>query len=107
MAAIYGKFVRKVRPLILFMFQCPQPVIAAIHSACVGAGIDVASACDIRFCSSDAFFSIKEVDVGLAADVGTLQRMPKAVGNDSLFRELAYTGRRFDAQEAKKLGFIR
>ena len=57
--------------------RCPQPVIAALHGACVGGAVDLACACDIRFCSQDAKFCIAEVKVGLAADVGTLQRMPR------------------------------
>ncbi|XP_009992061.1 PREDICTED: delta(3,5)-Delta(2,4)-dienoyl-CoA isomerase, mitochondrial, partial [Chaetura pelagica] len=61
--------------------DCPKPVIAAVHGACVGAGVDLISACDIRYCSQDAWFQVKEVDIGLAADVGTLQRLPKIVGN--------------------------
>ena len=65
------------------------------------------SACDIRYCSKDAWFSIKEVDIGLAADIGTLQRFPKIVGNDSLVRELVYTARKFTSQEAKEIGFVR
>ncbi len=86
--------------------ECPKPVIAAIHSACVGAGVDMVSAADIRLCTSDAWFCIKEVDVGLAADVGTLQRLPKIVGNDSIVRELAFTGRRLPGEEAKQLGMV-
>jgi delta(3,5)-delta(2,4)-dienoyl-CoA isomerase len=86
--------------------RCGKPVIAAVHGLCVGGGVDMLSACDIRYCSKDAEFTIKEVDVGLAADVGTLQRFPKIVGNDSLVRELAYTARRFGAVEAKEIGFI-
>ncbi|PVD25546.1 hypothetical protein C0Q70_13202 [Pomacea canaliculata] len=86
--------------------KCPKPVIAAVHSACLGAGIDMISACDIRYCSSDAWFTIKEVDLGLAADVGTLQRFPKVIGNDSLARELALTARNFFADEAKEMGFV-
>lgn len=65
------------------------------------------TACDIRYCSKDAWFSVKEVDVGLAADIGTLQRFPKVVGNDSLARELIYTARRFNPDEAKTLGLVR
>ncbi|KAK7103779.1 delta(3,5)-Delta(2,4)-dienoyl-CoA isomerase, mitochondrial-like [Littorina saxatilis] len=86
--------------------RCPKPVIAAVHSACVGGGIDMICACDIRYCSSDAWFSIKEVDIGLAADLGTLQRFPKVIGNDSLARELAYTARKMYADEAKDVGFV-
>lgn len=60
----------------------------------------------MRYCSADAWFSVKEIDIGLAADLGTLQRFPKIVGNDSLVRELVYTARKFSAEEAKKLGLI-
>lgn len=63
------------------MERCPQPVIAAIHGACVGGAVDLACACDVRLCSEDARFCIAEVKVGLAADVGTLQRMPKVCGD--------------------------
>lgn len=65
------------------------------------------SAADIRYCSKDAWFTIKEVDIGLAADIGTLQRFPKIVGNDSLVRELVYTARKFTSEEAKSIGFVR
>ena len=86
--------------------KCPQPVIAAIHSACVGGGVDMICACDIRWCTSDAWFQVKEVEIGLAADVGTLQRLPKIVGNESLVRELCYTSRKFMAEEAKSFGLV-
>ncbi|XP_012149832.1 delta(3,5)-Delta(2,4)-dienoyl-CoA isomerase, mitochondrial isoform X2 [Megachile rotundata] len=86
--------------------KCPKPVIAAVHNACIGAGIDMISAADIRYCTSDAWFQIKEVDIGLAADVGTLQRFPKIIGSDSLARELVYTARKFTSSEALQCGFI-
>ena len=86
--------------------KCPQPVIAAVSGACVGAGIDLITACDIRICDVKSIFSIKEVQIGLAADVGTLQRIPKVIGNHSLMRELAYTGRNFNAEECQKLGLV-
>nr|XP_031836332.1 delta(3,5)-Delta(2,4)-dienoyl-CoA isomerase, mitochondrial isoform X1 [Nomia melanderi] len=86
--------------------KCPKPVIAAVHGACVGAGVDMISAADIRYCSSDAWFQIKEVDIGMAADVGTLQRFPKIIGSDSLVRELVYTARKFTASEALQHGFV-
>lgn len=86
--------------------ECPKPVIAAVHSACVGGGVDLICAADIRIASADAWFSIKEVEIGLTADVGTLQRLPKICGNDSLVRELAFTARRMAADEAMKHGFL-
>ncbi|KAK2586102.1 hypothetical protein KPH14_008382 [Odynerus spinipes] len=86
--------------------KCPKPVIAAIHNGCIGAGVDMICAADIRYCSSDAWFQIKEVDIGMAADVGTLQRFPKIVGSDSLVRELVYTARKFTATEASQCGFV-
>ena len=86
--------------------KCIKPVIACVHSACVGGGIDLITACDIRLCSADAWFCVKEVDVGLTADIGTLQRLPKIVGNDSLVRELAYTARKMRAPEALTVGLV-
>ncbi|PIO59145.1 enoyl-CoA hydratase/isomerase family protein [Teladorsagia circumcincta] len=69
-------------------------------------GVDLITACDIRYASSDAMFSIREVDIGMAADVGTLNRIQKIVGNDSWTRELAYTARNVGADEALKFGLI-
>lgn len=86
--------------------NCPKPVITAVHSGCIGAGIDMITSADIRYCSQDAFFSVKEVEIGMAADVGTLQRFPKAIGNQSLARELCYTGRRFESAEAFSCGLV-
>ena len=85
---------------------CRKPVIVALHNKIIGGGIDLACACDIRYCTKDAAFLIAEVDVGLAADIGTLQRMPKKIGNDSIMRELALTGRKMDAAEALQLGLV-
>ncbi|XP_027946463.1 delta(3,5)-Delta(2,4)-dienoyl-CoA isomerase, mitochondrial [Eumetopias jubatus] len=86
--------------------KCPKPVIAAIHGACIGGGVDLITACDIRYCAQDAFFQVKEVDVGLAADVGTLQRLPKVIGNQSLVNELAFTSRKMMADEALSSGLV-
>ncbi|KAI8641692.1 ClpP/crotonase-like domain-containing protein [Parasitella parasitica] len=86
--------------------ECSKPVIAAVHGACFGAGVDLITACDIRYCAKDSFFCVKEVDVGLAADVGSLQRLPKVIGNNSLVRELCFTGRNMYAAEALQCGFV-
>jgi enoyl-CoA hydratase/carnithine racemase len=80
-------------------------VIAAIHGGCIGAGVDLASACDIRLASADAFFQVAEVDVAITADLGTLQRLVHLIP-DGLVRELAYTGRRMAAEEALRTGLV-
>jgi enoyl-CoA hydratase len=80
-------------------------VLAAIHGACIGGGVDLICACDMRYCSADAFFSIKEIDIGMTADVGTLQRLPKIIG-DGMARELAYTGRKVTGEEAREIGLV-
>lgn len=81
------------------------PVIAAVHGACIGAGIDMITACDMRIASTDAYFSIEEIHIGMAADVGTLQRLPKLIA-PSIAADLAYTGRRFTAEEARSMGLV-
>lgn len=85
--------------------RCRKPVIAAIHGACVGGGIDLITACDMRYCSADAKFSVKEIDVGMTADVGTLQRLPRLIG-EGMARELAYTGRFVDGAEARDIRLV-
>lgn len=81
------------------------PVIAAIHGACIGGGIDLITASDLRLASEDAYFAIEEIHIGMAADVGTLQRLPKLIA-PAVAAELAYTGRRFTAEEAKGFGLV-
>jgi len=78
---------------------CKKPVIAAIHGECIGGGVDLVTACDIRLCSADAAFSVRETKLALVADLGTMQRLPKIIGK-GLAREMAYTGERMDAQKA-------
>lgn len=81
------------------------PVIAAIHGACLGGAIDMISACDLRLAAADTAFGIEEIHIGMAADVGTLQRLPKLIA-PGIVKELAFTGRRFTAQEAHGWGFV-
>ncbi|MGO9139455.1 MAG: crotonase/enoyl-CoA hydratase family protein [Syntrophales bacterium] len=85
--------------------KCRKPVIAAVHGHCLGGGVDLLCACDIRIAAADAVFGIREVRVAFIADVGTLQRLPHIIG-EGWFRELALTGRDFDAEEALKMRFI-
>ncbi len=86
--------------------QCAVPVVAAIHGSCIGGGIDLISCADVRICTADATFSVREARLGLAADVGTLQRLPKIVGHASRVRELCYTGEDFDGVEAERIGLV-
>lgn len=85
---------------------CPKPVIACTHNGVIGAGVDLITAADIRFCTKETFFCVKEVDIGMAADVGTLQRLPKVIGSQSLVRDLCFTARRLLADEAEKCGLV-
>jgi len=95
----------KLQDSFTAMERARFPVLAAIQGACVGGGIDMVSATDMRYATEDAWFSIAEIDIGMTADVGTLQRMPKLVA-EGIVRELAYTGRRWSAAEAQAAGFV-
>lgn len=81
------------------------PVLAAVQGGCIGGALDLVCAADSRYCTADAYFTIKETELGMTADVGTLQRLPKLMP-EGVVRELAYTGRKFEAAEAHRLGFV-
>jgi enoyl-CoA hydratase len=81
------------------------PVLAAIQGGCIGGGVDMIAATDMRYCTKDAFFCIMEIEIGMTADVGTLQRLPHLIPA-GLMRELAYTGRRLMADEANDVGLV-
>lgn len=83
--------------------QCSKPVIAAIQGGCIGGGVDIAAACDLRYCTDDAYFSIREIDMGMVADLGTLQRLPRLIPQGTL-REMAFTGRSVLGPEAERIG---
>ena len=90
----------------LSLEQCSKPVIAAIHGSCQGAAISLVAAADIRFCSSDTLFQVKEVNLAITPDMGTIQRLPKIGCNDSLVREMIYTGQKLTAAEAKEVKML-
>ena len=85
--------------------RCRKPVIAAIHGGCIGAGVDLISACDLRYSTKKTIFQIKEIDFGITADIGTLQRLPHLIPQ-GIVRELAFTGRQFSGKEAQSLGLV-
>ena len=85
--------------------RCTKPVIAAIAGPCIGGGIDVAAACDVRLCSRDARFSVREVKVAIVADLGSLQRLPRIIGHGHT-RELAFTGKDIDADRALRINLV-
>lgn len=110
--ACSGKRSEKVRALILKLQQsitaiekCSKPVLAAIHNGCIGGGVDIATACDMRYCTEDAYFTVKEIDLGMVADIGTLQRLPKII-SPGMAAEMAYTGRKVFGPEAKSIGLV-
>lgn len=97
--------IRKLQEAITCIEMCRKPVIAAVHGYCIGAGLDMITACDIRLCSKDAVFSLKEAALGICADVGVLQRIPHIVGQ-GVARELAFTAKNIDANRAKEILLI-
>ncbi|KAA0217816.1 MAG: enoyl-CoA hydratase [Lautropia sp.] len=82
-----------------------MPVLAAIQGACIGGGLDLVCTADMRYCTRDAFFCVQEINIGMAADLGTLQRLPRLIP-EGMARELAYTGRRLPAERALSLGLV-
>ena len=98
-------FIKGIQDCITALEECPQPVIAAVQGGCIGGGVDLVTACDIRYCTEDAYFTVKEVDLGIVADIGTLQRLPKIL-HPGLVAELAYTGRKMYGPEAARSGLV-
>lgn len=81
------------------------PVICAVQGGCIGGALDLAAACDIRLCTTDAFFTVQEIHIGMVADLGSLQRLPKIV-SQGMARQMAYTGERVDAERALAIGLV-
>ena len=96
---------RRLMDCISALDEARFPVICAVQGGCVGGGLDLATACDIRVCSADAFFTVQEINIGMAADLGVLQRLSKIVPQ-GLARQMAYTGERVDAQRALAAGLV-
>jgi enoyl-CoA hydratase len=97
--------VRTMQASVTAVAELAVPVIAAIHGYCIGGGVDLVSACDVRLCASDAKFSVRETKVAIVADLGSLQRLPKIISAGHL-AELAFTGKDIDAQRALAIGLV-
>ena len=97
--------VKKLQAPVNAIENCSKPVIAAIHSGCVGGGVDITTACDMRYCTDDTYFTVKEIDMGMVADLGTLQRLPKLV-SPGFAAEMAFTGRKVYGSEAFGRGIV-
>jgi len=97
--------VLRMQASVTAVAQCPKPVIAAIHGYCIGGGVDVVTACDIRVASADAVFSVRETKVAIVADLGSLQRLPRIIGKGHV-AELAFTGKDITAARAKEIGLV-
>jgi enoyl-CoA hydratase len=105
MAENLRRVVMQLQASLSSLEEVRLPVLVAIQGGCIGGALDMVCAADSRYCSADAYFTIKETELGMTADVGTLQRLPKLLPQ-GVVRELAYTGRKFGADEAKALGFV-
>ncbi len=102
--ALYHE-IKRLQACISAPEKCRKPVIAAVHNHCIGGGVDLTTACDIRLCTEDATFSIHETKIAIVADVGTLQRISRVVG-PGMAREMAYTGKRLTADRALRCGLV-
>ena len=104
-AEFFRRTILRLQDNLSAIEKCRKPVLAAIHHSCIGGGVDMICCADMRYATRDAFFSIREIDIGMTADVGTLQRLPKLIP-DGVARELAYTGRNVEANEAAAIGLV-
>ncbi|MFL5354507.1 crotonase/enoyl-CoA hydratase family protein [Archangium sp.] len=99
------QLIEKMQAATEGLARCRKPVLAAVHGWCIGGGMDLIAACDFRYCSREAKFSLREVRVGITADLGALQRLPRIIGEGNT-RELAYTGGDVDAERALQMGLV-
>jgi enoyl-CoA hydratase len=97
--------VLRLQDAITAVARCPKPVVAAVQGYCIGGGVDLIAACDIRIASADAIFSVREAKMAIVADLGSLQRLPAIIGPGHL-AELAFTGKDITAERAKEIGLV-
>jgi enoyl-CoA hydratase len=104
-AAVARQGILRMQSSVTSVADCPKPVVAAVHGYCIGGGVDLITACDIRLASSDAAFSVRETRVAIVADLGSLQRLPKIIGQGHV-AELAFTGKDIPASRAHEIGLV-
>ena len=97
--------VLRMQAAVSAVADCPKPVVVAVHGHCIGGGMDLVTACDIRLACSDAIFSVRETRMAIVADLGVLQRLPRIVGAGHV-AELALTGKDVDAERAREIGLV-
>ncbi|KAJ5328183.1 hypothetical protein N7452_008573 [Penicillium brevicompactum] len=105
-AATLRRHISEFQDCITAVERCEKPIVVALHGFSLGLAIDLSTATDVRLCARDSRFAVKEVDIGIAADIGTLSRLPKVVGNYGWVKEVALTAREFGAEEALRVGFV-
>jgi enoyl-CoA hydratase len=101
----FQQSLRKLMDCFTALDEARFPIVCAIQGGCIGGALDLATACDMRLCSADAFFCVQEISIGMASDLGTLQRLPKIVPQ-GIAREMAYTGERMGAERALATGLV-
>jgi enoyl-CoA hydratase len=101
----FQRSLKKLMDCFTALDEARFPIVCAVQGACVGGALDLATACDLRVCSADAFFTVQEISIGMAADLGVLQRLPKIVPQ-GVAREMAYTGERVGAERALAIGLV-
>lgn len=106
MATKMRRHIDELQHSIAAIERCEKPVVAALHGYTLGLGIDIAVCADVRICAAETQFAVKEVDIGIAADVGTLSRLAKVVGNGSWIKDICLSGRLFGAEEASRAGLV-
>jgi enoyl-CoA hydratase len=97
--------IRRLQASISSVAACPVPVVTELHGYCLGGGVDLASACDVRVASKDLVLSVREIKLAMVADVGTLQRLPRLIGHGHV-AELAYTGEDIGAERCQRIGLV-
>jgi enoyl-CoA hydratase len=102
---VFREKLEELQASLSSLAEAPFPVIAAVQGGCIGGGVDMATACCLRYATRDAYFVIQEINIGMMADVGTFNRMPKQLP-EAVVRELGYTGDKLSAERGERLGFV-